>query len=100
MHRVDFAHEDVDLAIRHGDSGTSGLHVTRLCAEELIPVCSPKLTSGRHAVRSPSDLARHTLLHVNDRSDWSRWLEAVGEKTITAARGPSSIKPAWHSMRL
>ena len=54
MHHVDFAHEDVDLAIRHGDGRTAGLHVTRLCAEELMPVCSPKLTSGRHALRKPS----------------------------------------------
>jgi LysR family glycine cleavage system transcriptional activator len=88
MHHVDFAHEDVDLAIRHGDGRTAGLHVTRLCAEELMPVCSPKLTSGRHALRKPSDLARHTLLHVNDRSEWSKWLDVIGATAIDAARGP------------
>src|SRR5216683_3262273 len=53
MHHVDFAREDIDLAIRHGDGTASGLHVTRLCAEELFPVCSPKLVNGRPPLRRP-----------------------------------------------
>src|SRR5882762_7800430 len=43
MHHVDFAREDVDLAVRHGDGHWTGLHVERLCSEQLFPVCSPKL---------------------------------------------------------
>jgi LysR family transcriptional regulator, glycine cleavage system transcriptional activator len=62
--------------------------VTRLCAEELFPVCSPTFLQGRNALRSPADLARHTLLHVNDRSDWSKWLEAVDVTTADVDRGP------------
>src|SRR6188474_1166714 len=58
---VDFAREDIDVAIRHGDAGTAGLHVTRLCAEEIFPVCSPKLLGSGRPLRSPSDLARFTL---------------------------------------
>lgn len=88
LHHVDFAREDVDVAIRHGDGQASGLHVTRLCAEELAPVCSPKLMRGRHGLRQPGDLARHTLLHVNDRNDWVRWLEAAGVNDIDLSRGP------------
>src|SRR6195256_281559 len=34
LHHVDFAREDVDLAVRHGDGGWSGLEATRLCAEQ------------------------------------------------------------------
>src|SRR6476661_1251424 len=34
LHHVDFAREDIDLAIRHGDGTDSGLHVTRLRTEE------------------------------------------------------------------
>src|SRR6476659_5023303 len=41
LHHVDFAREDVDLAVRHGDGNWPGLNITRLCAEELFPVCSP-----------------------------------------------------------
>src|SRR6266550_1360552 len=69
-HHVDFAREDIDLAIRHGDGTAGGLHVTRLCTEELFPVCSPKLLNGRGALRTPADLGRFTLLHVSDRQGW------------------------------
>jgi len=85
---VDFAHEDIDLAVRHGDGQWPGLSVTRLCAEELFPVCSPKFMRGRSALRSPADLKRHTLLHVNDRRDWSQWLEAADAATTGIERGP------------
>jgi LysR family glycine cleavage system transcriptional activator len=87
-HHVDFAHEDIDLAVRHGDGQWPGLSVTRLCAEELFPVCSPKFMRGRSALRSPADLKRHTLLHVNDRRDWSQWLEAADAATTDIERGP------------
>ena len=85
---VDFAREDIDLAIRHGDGSASGLHVTRLCAEELFPVCSPKLLGGRSPLRTPADLGRFTLLHVNDRQDWSLWLDFAGAAGVDPARGP------------
>src|SRR4051812_45880276 len=70
---VDFAREDIDLAIRHGDGAVPGLHVTRLCVEELFPVCSPKLLQGRNPLRRPSDLSRFPLLHITDRQGWSQW---------------------------
>jgi LysR family glycine cleavage system transcriptional activator len=77
MHHVDFAQEDVDMAVRHGDGHWPGLHVTRLYAEEqLFPVCSPRLVRG--GLRAPADLRRHTLLHVNDRRLWTRWLAHAG----------------------
>ncbi|MFM9883216.1 MAG: transcriptional regulator GcvA [Burkholderiales bacterium] len=88
LHHVDFAREDVDLAIRHSDGQANGLHVTRLCTEELVVVCSPKLLEGKGALRKPAELARHTLLHINDRKDWARWLEAAGAKNVDASRGP------------
>src|SRR5215217_5481774 len=47
MHHVDFAREQVDLAVRHGDGNWAGLHVERLCSEQLFPVCSPKLVENR-----------------------------------------------------
>src|SRR5213082_2092435 len=45
MHHVDFAREDVDLAVRHGDGHWPGLQVTRLCSEHLFAVCSPALAA-------------------------------------------------------
>lgn len=74
IQHVDFAREDIDLAIRHGDGKWPGLHTTRLCTEELFPVCSPKLLAGRDALRSPRDIRNHTLLHTNNTDDWAAWL--------------------------
>ena len=84
---IDFAREDIDVAVRHGDKGTSGLHVTRLCAEEIFPVCSPS-TLAKNALKTPADLGRHTLLHVTDRRGWSEWLEFAGVKAVDPSRGP------------
>jgi LysR family glycine cleavage system transcriptional activator len=87
-HRVDFAREDIDLAIRHDDGTAAGLDVTRLCAEELFPACSPKLLNGRNPLRKPSDLGRCALLHTNDRQCWSQWLEFAGVSGVDFSRGP------------
>ena len=53
MHHVDFAREEVDLAVRHGDGQWPGLDVARLCTERLFPVCSPRLLAGRALSRAP-----------------------------------------------
>lgn len=78
LHHVDFAREDVDLAVRHGDGSWAGLDVVRLGSEQLFAVCSPKLLSGRQRLSKPSDVLKFPLLHLDDRKAWSRWLEAVG----------------------
>jgi LysR family glycine cleavage system transcriptional activator len=88
LHHVDFAREDVDVAVRHGDGQASGLNVTRLCAEELTPVCSPKLLTGQNSLRDPANVSRHTLLHLGDRNDWKKWLDAAGIDTVDLSRGP------------
>src|SRR6202007_1976834 len=49
MHHVDFAREDVDIAVRHGDGIWAGLNVTRLCTENLFAVCSPRLAAALKA---------------------------------------------------
>src|SRR5215213_1642713 len=78
LHHVDFAREDVDLAVRHGDGNWPGLNVARLCSEELFPVCSPKLASGRQRLREPADVLKHPLLHLDDWKTWAQWLEMAG----------------------
>src|SRR5499427_965521 len=64
MHHVDFAREEVDLAVRHGDGSWAGLHVERLCAEHLFAVCSPKLVTGRRHLSKPSDVLKFPLMHL------------------------------------
>src|SRR5260370_39403139 len=75
---VDFARGDVDLAVRHGDGKWPGLDLVRLCSEQLFPVCSPKLVSGRNRIATASDLLKFTLLRLDDGKTWARWFEAAG----------------------
>jgi LysR family glycine cleavage system transcriptional activator len=88
MHHVDFAREDVDLAVRHGDGNWPGLDVVRLCSEELFPVCSPTVLSGRQRMNKPADLLKFPLLHLDDRKNWARWLEAAGVADPDVLHGP------------
>jgi LysR family transcriptional regulator, glycine cleavage system transcriptional activator len=78
MHHVDFAREDVDLAVRHGDGHWDGLDVVRLCSEQLFPVCSSKFVSGRNRITKAADFLKFPLLHLDDWKTWSRWFDAAG----------------------
>ena len=88
LHHVDFAREDVDLAVRHGDGHWPGLDVMRLSSEQLFPVCSPKLLTRRNRLTRPADVLRFSLIHVDDRKDWTRWLEAAGVHGVELTHGP------------
>jgi LysR family glycine cleavage system transcriptional activator len=88
MHHVDFAREEVDVAVRHGDGSWPGLDCVRLCTEQLFPVCSPKLLAGRERIGEPADVLKFPLLHLDDRGAWSRWLDAAGVAESEPLRGP------------
>ena len=75
--RVDFAREDVDLAVRHGDGNWPGLDSVQLCSERLFPVCSPKLMRGRNRLTA-LDLLEFPLLRLDDGTTWNRWFDAAG----------------------
>jgi LysR family glycine cleavage system transcriptional activator len=87
MHHVDFAREEVDLAVRHGDGNWPGLDVVRLCTEQLFAVCSPKLVAGRNRITKAADLLKFPLLRLENSDAWSRWFEAAGV-AAPVARGP------------
>src|SRR5262249_32695046 len=88
LHHIDFAREDVDIAVRHGEGNWDGLFVERLADEQLFPVCSPKLMAGRQRLAKPEDVLKFPLLHLEARQDWSKWLEAAGVPGAKVARGP------------
>ena len=91
---VDFARNNVDVAIRYGGGSYSDLHSEKLLAESVYPVCSPELLQSGLPLTSLADLAAHTLLHDdspdNDPScpGWDMWLRAAGHAEIDATRGP------------
>jgi LysR family transcriptional regulator, glycine cleavage system transcriptional activator len=75
-HHVDFANEDIDMAVRHGAGEWPGLDVVQLCPEMLFPVCSPDLIRPRKTRLDAVRSLKYSLLHLNDRTGWSRWLKA------------------------
>jgi DNA-binding transcriptional LysR family regulator len=64
--------------VRHGDGNWAGLGAVRLCSEQLFPVCSLKLVSGRNRIARASDLLKFPLLRLDDSKTWSRWVDAAG----------------------
>jgi LysR family transcriptional regulator, glycine cleavage system transcriptional activator len=93
MAPVDFAIADVDLAIRYGAGRYENLVSEKLLEEAVLPVCSPVLMEAA-PIRTPGDLAHHTLLHDSSSDqddscpDWSMWLKAQGVAGIDPTRGP------------
>jgi LysR family transcriptional regulator, glycine cleavage system transcriptional activator len=87
MHHVDFAREEVDLAVRHGDGNWPGLDTVQLSAEQLFAVCSPKLLSGRRLAK-PADILKFPLIHLDSRADWTKWLRLAGISDDNVRHGP------------
>jgi LysR family glycine cleavage system transcriptional activator len=86
-HLVDFRREEVDMAVRYGRGHWPGLRADWLMAEDIFPVCSPRLLAGDKPLRRPEDLAQHTLLHATaSREDWQLWLTAAGLPLSLATR--------------
>jgi LysR family glycine cleavage system transcriptional activator len=86
---VDFRKGGIDAAIRYGRGDWQGLRADFLMSDEIFPVCSPALLTGTKTLRTPADLAQHTLLQVSGMTanDWSTWLSAVGQPA-QLAQGP------------
>jgi len=91
---VDFAAERVDIGIRYGAGVWPDLTATFLLRDEFFPVCSPELMHGPNALREPSDLRHHALIHDTSMSGfgifptWRSWLLHVGcRNTVDTDRG-------------
>ena len=88
---ANFASDGIDIAIRCGCGQYPGLSAELLMNEDHFPVCSPKLLKGRHPLRTPADLARHTLLHDVFTVDWAVWLHSAGIDNVDPHRGPTFL---------
>ncbi len=88
---ADFVSDGIDIAIRCGGGQYPGLSAELLMKEDHFPVCSPKLLKGRFPLRTPADLARHTLLHDVFTVDWAIWLHSAGIDNVDPHRGPTFL---------
>jgi len=82
------ASPSLDLAVRHGDGNWPGHEMVRLSPEQLFAVCSPKLLTGRSRLTKPSDVLKFPLIYLDDRKDWTHWLEAAGVVGAELPHGP------------
>ena len=99
-HLVDFAREEVDIAVRYGRGSWPGLRANWLMAEDIFPVCSPALLQGDKPLRRPADLAHHTLLHATvSREDWQLWLTAAGLPVTLATRRGMSFDQSFMAIQ-
>jgi len=88
---ADFVSDGIDIAIRCGGGQYRGFAAELLMKEDHSPVCSPKLLRGCHPLRTPADLARHTLLHDVFTADWAIWLQSAGISDVDPHRGPTFL---------
>jgi LysR family glycine cleavage system transcriptional activator len=69
-------------------------------AEDMFPVCSPALLTGDIPLRTPEDLAHHTLLHATvSREDWQLWLTAAGLPVSLATRRGLSFDQSFMAIQ-
>jgi LysR family glycine cleavage system transcriptional activator len=82
----DYKKEGIDLGVRLGLGGWTGLNAEKLFDEALTPVCTPAYRD-RLNLREPADLQRATLLR-NPWTPWARWFRAVGLSWPEPTMGP------------
>ncbi|MGD7189115.1 transcriptional regulator GcvA [Ralstonia pseudosolanacearum] len=73
---VDFAREEVDVALRMGSGNYPGLYVETLLDDVFFPICSPTFNGGR-LPRTPAEMAGMTLLR-SEGEQWKPWFDAAG----------------------
>jgi LysR family glycine cleavage system transcriptional activator len=86
---VDFAREDIDIAIRSGGGNWPGMETHMLFRADFTPVLSPKLAAGIGGVKEPTDLLKLPILDPGDIW-WKQWFEAAGVKVDDLAERPGT----------
>ncbi|MBL8751674.1 MAG: LysR family transcriptional regulator [Planctomycetes bacterium] len=84
----DFAAEDLDAAIHHGDAHWPGARLDALMDEDVVLVCSAAYKK-KVGLKQPGDLRKATLLQMSTRpTAFDDWLVAKGVAGIDGRRGP------------
>jgi LysR family glycine cleavage system transcriptional activator len=69
---VDFAHSDMQAAIRFGSGNWPKLHCEKLLDDWVVPVCTPQLLKKLGPVNSQADLRRYHVLR-EESGAWRVW---------------------------
>ena len=88
---VDLGRGDVDVAVRYLPDSAAPENSVRLFGERMTPVASPAIAHGPPPLRSPADLTRHVLLHLDDPEGRTPWLDW---RSWLASNGQPGLKPA------
>jgi LysR family transcriptional regulator, glycine cleavage system transcriptional activator len=83
---VDFARDDVDVAVRMGSGGWPGLRQHFLFRHHWTPLCSPGFRD-RYGLGVPQDVLRAPRLSPDD-DWWKQWLSAAGVVEPDGVRAP------------
>jgi LysR family glycine cleavage system transcriptional activator len=90
----DPARREFDLAIEMLKEKIPTLHSEVLMEEYLVPVCSPGYLAKHQFLKTPTDLARCTMLHdahawvgEDAHAEWRFWLQQVGAATVDSRQG-------------
>jgi LysR family glycine cleavage system transcriptional activator len=83
VENVNFARDDIDLAIQFGRGDWRGVEKTLLIRDVIQPVCSPKFLRRHPELRSVDGLRHQHLLHSHyRRKDWSDWLLSINRSDL------------------
>lgn len=74
---VDFAREEMDVAIRAGRGDWPGLAKHMLLPTEFTPMLSPRLAESIGEIKEPKDLLRLPIIGPDDPW-WAHWLAEAG----------------------
>lgn len=81
LHLMDFARDEIDIAIRFGKGADKDLFSQSLVDEWVTPMVAPALAEQ---LKTPEDLKKITLLQdelstrISPELGWNAWFEAVG----------------------
>jgi DNA-binding transcriptional LysR family regulator len=82
---IDFAVEDVDVAIRYGTGGWPGLRCDKIFDDVITPLCNARF---KERLRKPADILTVPLLHEQYEHDWRTWFRAAGISVGQMKKGP------------
>ncbi|WP_375552188.1 transcriptional regulator GcvA [Rhodophyticola porphyridii] len=77
---IDFAQDEIDLAIRYGTGDWPGVVAHALFPSEFTPITSPELVEAEGPIESPADLLNLQLIDPADPF-WKIWLAEAGVAT-------------------